>query len=133
MGNCCGDICPQDGLPDLLYKSNRDLRIRVAVTDCETGEPKDITGATAIDYALARTQFDSDDILIQKALPVGIFIVPFDPVENPGNNLYEIIIDAADTADLNGNYYHVSTLTDVAGNRSDIFCSDNVQFTKSLI
>jgi hypothetical protein len=88
--------------------------LEVSVQD-SNGDPIDLSGSL-IDWALA-ANVSSDQLLIQKnsgASPGGITIT------DAGGGVFEVLIDAEDTEDLSGLYYHQSQVIDAEGSVSTI-------------
>lgn len=86
--------------------------LEVAVTDVDD-EAVVLTGAT-INYVLQKSSRGGQAI-ISKSTTDGISIT------NALAGKFEITIDASDTADLAGDYYHECQVTDSSSNVSTIF------------
>ncbi|GKU79876.1 hypothetical protein [Paenibacillus sp. L3-i20] len=81
------------------------------VTVTEEGKGLNLTGSS-IRWSLRKSPFDSTEILI-KEIPLDIELV-----DGGEPNDFMIQLEPEDTMDLNGNYYHESTMIDSSGNKS---------------
>ena len=87
--------------------------LKVTIFD-EEGEPLDLAGTTAVEWKLARTARSSAPILT-KTLDDGIALV-----EDETGRL-DVQLDPADTADLDGEYYHTCFVVTADGRTSQVF------------
>ena len=86
--------------------------LEVTITDSD-GAAVDLTGAT-ISYVLQRN-VNSAAATISKTTDDGISIT------DASGGVFQITLDASDTASLSGSYYHECQITDASGNASTVF------------
>jgi hypothetical protein len=87
----------------------------VSVTN-RLGTIVDLTGAEA-EYKVARKLRSKAAPVLSKTSNPAAGIV----ITDAAGGILEITIDASDTTDLGGEYYHEAYITDVAGKRARIF------------
>ena len=94
-----------------------DITLNVSVVTLN-GTPKDLTGATAIEYFIAKSKCSAP--IYTKTLGDG--------VSAPSANTFTIELTSIETDELCGVYYHECTVTDAAGKKAKVFKSTNVVF-----
>jgi hypothetical protein len=95
---------------NLALHSGDSKILEVTVTD-GTGAAVDLTGAT-IAWQLAKSPGES--ALVSKTIGSGI------AVTDAVGGIFEITLDAADTAALSGRHYHEAEVTDTSGKVSTV-------------
>lgn len=85
--------------------------LEVTITDA-SGNAVNLTGAT-ISYVLQRSV--GSTVTISKTTDDGISIT------DASGGVFQITLDASDTASLSGSYYHECQITDTSGNVSTVF------------
>lgn len=94
-----------------------DLALYVTVEGCD-GNPKDISTATDIRYAVRANPSLNNPALIFKKLGEGITVV-----DGVGGK-FRIDLDGKDTEGMTGTYFHIARLTDELGRKSTILAGN---------
>ncbi len=96
------------------------LILKITVFD-EGGEPLPLAGTQGVTWKLARSA-RSATVVLSKTLDDGVTLIA-DDAEQGGANAgrLNVQIDPADSADLDGEYFHECTLQDADGGLSRIF------------
>ena len=95
------------------------LILKITVFD-EAGDPIPLAGTQSVAWKLARTARSA--AVLTKTLGNGATIITDDAGQGGTNcGPLNVQIDAADSADLDGEYFHDCRLVDVAGDTSRIF------------
>ena len=85
--------------------------LQVTVRD-ENAAVVDLSGAT-IQWKLAKTA-GSDNPQVSKSTTSGI------TVTDAANGVFQVSVDATDTADLSGTYYHEAEVIDASSNKTTV-------------
>jgi len=94
-------------MADFIMWAGDDKTLQVTVQD-SSGDPVDITGATAIRWQLSKSA-TKRPALIEKALLDGVTVI-----SAPGGR-FDVTLEPEDTEDLKGDYYHEAELIDSGG------------------
>jgi hypothetical protein len=92
------------------YVQGDDVLLRFAVTD-ENGDPANLTGTTVKFAAVKNERPQPMAAISTESSPVTAIVT----VTDLTGGLFEVEVDAADTADLLGTYRFEAELTDTAG------------------
>lgn len=95
------------------------LILKITVFD-DAGSPVPLAGTQSVTWKLARTARRT--AVLTKTLGAGATIITDDAAQGGANcGRLDVQIDAGDSADLDGEYFHDCRLLDAAGDTSRIF------------
>jgi hypothetical protein len=92
--------------------SGNDVTLRFTVTENDSGEALDLTGAQALIWALAKNA--NAQAIVTKTLGAGVTIT------DPANGVVEVVLTDDDLEPLRGTYYHEMRLTNSSGLKSTL-------------
>lgn len=92
------------------YFSGNDVVLHFTTIDEDTADALDLSGATAIDFMVAK-KASASTALISKSLANGISIV------SAAEGTFDVTLSDSDTEALKGDYYYEVRLTNSLGNK----------------